>query len=67
VAEIEGKDNTSEDKLSDAFKALLANISKEEEQHSDSYFTLIKVLSTKLSVPCIVILYVESLVSNLNN
>jgi hypothetical protein len=31
MAEIEG-DNTSKDKLSDAFKALLANISKEEEE-----------------------------------
>jgi hypothetical protein len=67
MAEIEGKDNTSKDKLSDAFKALLANISKEEKQHSDSYFTLIKVLLIKLLVPCIIILYVENLVSNLNN
>jgi hypothetical protein len=31
VAEIEGKDNTSKDKLSNAFEALLADISKEEE------------------------------------
>jgi hypothetical protein len=31
VAEIEGKDNTSEDKLGDAFEALLANTSEEEE------------------------------------
>jgi hypothetical protein len=31
VAEIEG-DNISKDKLSNAFKALLANISKEEEE-----------------------------------
>jgi hypothetical protein len=67
VAEIEGKDNTSKDKLSDAFKALLVDTSEEEEQYSDSYFTLIKVLLTKLSVPYIIILYVENLVSNLNN
>jgi hypothetical protein len=32
VAEIEGKDYTSKDKLSDAFKALLADTSKEEEE-----------------------------------
>ena len=67
MAEIEGKDNTSKDKLSDAFKALLVDTSKEEEQYSDSYFTLIKVLLTKLSIPYIIILYVENLVSNLNN
>jgi hypothetical protein len=68
MAEIEGENNTSKDKLSNAFKALLANTSKKEEkQYSDSYFTLIKVLLTKLLVPCIVILYVENLVSNLNN
>jgi hypothetical protein len=67
VAEIEGKDNTSKDKLSDAFKALLANISKEEEQYSDSYFTLVKVLLIKLLVPRIIVLYIENLVNNLNN
>jgi hypothetical protein len=68
MAEIEGENNTSKDKLSNAFKALLANTSKKEEkQYSDSYFTLIKVLLTKLLVPCIVILYVENLVSNFNN
>jgi hypothetical protein len=67
MAEIEGEDNTSEDKLSDAFKALLANISKKEEQYSDSYFTLVKVLLTKLLVPRIIVLYVENLVSNFNN
>jgi hypothetical protein len=67
MAEIEGKDNTSKDKLSNAFEALLANTSKEEKQHSDSYFTLIKVLLTKLLVPYIVIPYVETLVNNLNN
>jgi hypothetical protein len=31
MAEIEGEDNTSEDKLGDAFEAFLANTSKEEE------------------------------------
>jgi hypothetical protein len=67
VAEIEGEDNISEDKLSDAFKALLANTSEEEEQYSNSYFTLIEVLLTKLLVPCIVVLYVENLVNNFNN
>jgi hypothetical protein len=67
VAEIESKDNTSKDKLNNAFKALLANTSKKEEQYSDSYFTSIKVLSTKLLVPYIIILYVETLVNNLNN
>jgi hypothetical protein len=67
VAEIKGKDNTSKDKLSNAFKALLANISKEEEQYSDSYFTLVKVLLIKLLVPRIIVLYIENLVNNLNN
>jgi len=69
MAEIEGKDNTSKDNLGDAFKALLANTSKkeEEEQYSVSYFTSIKVLSTKLLVPYIVILYAKTLVNNLNN
>jgi hypothetical protein len=67
VAEIEGEDNTSKDKLSDAFEALLANTSEEEEQYSDSYFTLVKVLLTKSLVPRIIILYVENLVGNLNN
>jgi hypothetical protein len=67
VAEIEGEDNTSEDELGDAFEALLADTSEEEEQHSDSYFTLIKVLLTKLSVPYIVVLYVENLAGNLND
>jgi hypothetical protein len=67
VAEIEGEDNTSEDKLSDAFEALLADTSEEEEQYSDSYFTLIEVLSIKSSVPYIVVPYVETLVNNLNN
>jgi hypothetical protein len=72
VAEIEG-DNTSKDELSDAFEALLANISKEEEeqhpeQYSNSYFTLVKSLLTKLSVaPPIVIPYAKTLVNNLNN
>ena len=46
----------------------LANTSKkEEEQHSDSYFTLIEVLLIKLLVPCIIILYIKNLVNNLNN
>jgi hypothetical protein len=31
MAEIEGENNTSEDELSDAFKALLADISEKEE------------------------------------
>ena len=67
MAEIESKDNISKDKLSNAFKALLANISKEEKQYSDSYFTLIKVLLTKLLILYIIILYIENLVNNLNN
>jgi hypothetical protein len=67
VAEIEGKDNISKDELGDAFKALLADTSEEEEQHSDSYFTLVKVLLTELLVPYIVVLYVENLVSNFND
>jgi len=45
----------------------LANTSKEEEQYSNSYFTSIEVLSTKLSVPPIVIPYAKTLVNNLNN
>jgi hypothetical protein len=67
VAEIEGEDNISKDKLSNAFKALLANTSEEEEQHLDSYFTLVEVLLTKSLVPYIVVLYIETLVDNLNN
>jgi hypothetical protein len=72
MAEIEG-DNTSKDKLSDAFKALLANISKEEEeqhpeQYFNSYFTSIKSLLTKLLVaPLIVIPYAKTLVDDFNN
>ena len=77
IAEIEGN-NTSKDKLSDAFKALLADTSKEEkeqypEQYSNfyftsSYFTLVKSLLTKsLVAPFIVIPYAKTLVNNLNN
>jgi hypothetical protein len=72
VAEIEG-DNTSKDKLSNAFEALLADIGKEEEeqhpeQYSNSYFTLVKSLLIELSVaPSIVVLYTKTLVNNLNN
>jgi hypothetical protein len=76
MAEIEGN-NTSKDKLSDAFKALLADISKEEEQYLkqysnsyfiSSYFTLIKSLLTKLLVaPSIIVLYAKTLINNLNN
>jgi len=66
MAEIEG-DNTSKDKLSDAFEALLADTSEEEEQHLDSYFTLVKVLSTKSLVPPIIIPYAKTLVNDLNN
>jgi hypothetical protein len=77
VAEIEG-DNISKDKLSDAFKALLADTSEEEEkQHPEqysnsyftsSYFTSIESLLTKLLVaPSIVIPYAKTLVNNLNN
>jgi hypothetical protein len=75
VAEIEGKDYTSKDKLSDAFKALLADTSKEEEeeQYSDSYFTssyftLVKSLLTELLVASFVVIpYAKTLVNNLNN
>jgi hypothetical protein len=76
MAEIEGEDNTnSKDKLSNAFKALLADISKEEgeEQYPDSYFissyfTLVKSLSIKsLVAPLIVVPYAKTLVNNLNN
>jgi hypothetical protein len=67
VAEIEGEDNISEDKLSDAFEALLADTSEEEEQYSDSYFTSIEVLLTKLLVPYVIIPYIENLASNFNN
>jgi hypothetical protein len=77
VAEIEGN-NTSKDKLSNAFKALLADTSKEEEeQHpkqysnsyfTSSYFTSIKSLLTKLPVaPSVIIPYAKTLVNNLNN
>jgi hypothetical protein len=68
VAEIEGKDNTnSKDKLGDAFKALLADISKEEEQYSDSFFTSVKSLLTKSSISLVFVLYAKTLVDNLNN
>ena len=75
MAEIEGKDHTSKDKLGDDFKALLADTSKEEEeeQHSDSYFTssyftLVKSLLTEsLVAPSIVVYYIKTLVNNLNN
>jgi hypothetical protein len=75
MAEIEGKDYTSEDELGDAFKALLADISKEEEeeQYSDSYFTsfyftLVKSLLAKsLVAPSIVIPYAKTLIDNFNN
>jgi hypothetical protein len=67
MAEIESKDNTSKDKLSNAFKALLADINKEEEQYSDSYFTLIKVILNKLLITYIIILYVKTLINNFNN
>jgi hypothetical protein len=72
MAEIEGKDYTSKDKLSDAFKALLADTSKKEKQYSDSYFassyfTSIKSLLTKLLVPYIAVPYAKTLVNNLNN
>jgi hypothetical protein len=77
MAKIEG-DNTSEDKLGDAFKALLADTSKEEEeQHfkqysnsyfTSSYFTLVESLLTKLLVaPSIVVPYAKTLVNNFNN
>jgi hypothetical protein len=77
MAEIEG-DNTSKDELSDAFKALLADISEEEEEQypeqysnsyfTSSYFTLVESLLTKLLVaPFIVVPYAKTLVNNLNN
>jgi hypothetical protein len=77
MAEIEG-DNTSKDKLGNAFEALLADIGEEEEeQHPEqysnsyftsSYFTLVKSLLTKsLVAPSIVIPYAKTLVNNLNN
>jgi hypothetical protein len=60
--------NASEDELSNAFKALLVNITEEEEeeQPSKSYFTLIKSLLTKSLVPYI-IPYTKTLVNNLKN
>jgi hypothetical protein len=62
VARIEGKDNIdSEDKLSNAFAALMVDIDK-EDQHLDTFFTLVKGLLTKPAVP-----YVETLVEELNN
>ena len=50
MAEVEGKwDNeNSEDKLSNTFEALLIDVDKVEEQHSDSYFTLVESLLTIL-------------------
>jgi hypothetical protein len=74
VAKFEGEDNTSKDELSDAFKALLADIGKEvKEQPSDSYFTgsyftLVKSLLIKsLVAPSIVVPYIKTLIVNLNN
>ena len=70
VAGIEGEDDniSSEDKLGDAFIALLVDIKEEEvleEQHSDLYFTLVKHLLTKpayIGSP-----YAEVLIKELNN
>jgi len=54
--------------LGDAFKALLVDTSEEiKEQYSDSYFTLVKVLLIKSSIPSIIIPYTKTLVNNLNN
>jgi hypothetical protein len=77
VAEIEGN-NTSEDKLSNAFKALLADTSEEEEEQypeqyfnsyfTSSYFTSIESLLTKtLVAPSVVVPYAKTLVNNFNN
>ena len=53
MAEIEGEneDNISEDKLSDAFIALLIDIDGKVLKHSESYFTLVKNLFTILTIP----------------
>ena len=72
MAEFEGKDNniSSKDKLSDAFATLLTNIEedKQGEQHTDSYFTLVKSsFLTKSLVVSYIIPYVKTLVNNLNN
>ena len=56
MAEIEGEneDNTSEDKLGDAFIALLADIDEEVvKQYVDAYFTLVKNLFIALTIPYI--------------
>jgi hypothetical protein len=78
VAEIEG-DNISEDKLGNAFEALLADIGEEEEEEqypeqypdsyfTSSYFTLVESLLIELLVaPSIVVPYAKTLVNNLNN
>jgi hypothetical protein len=73
VAEIEGENDdniSSEDKLSDAFASFLVNTKEEEvrEQYTNSYFTLVKsFFSTKLSIVFYTILYIKTLIDNLNN
>jgi hypothetical protein len=73
VAEIEGKNDdniSSKDKLSDAFVSLLVDIKEEEvrEQYTNSYFTLIKsFFLTKLLIVSYTILYIKTLVDDLNN
>jgi hypothetical protein len=70
VAKIEGKDNiSSEDKLGNAFTALLVDIDEEvaEEQHSDSYFTLVENLLTKPAIAHIGSPHAEVLIEELNN
>jgi hypothetical protein len=73
MTEIEGEneDNTSnKDKLTNAFITLLVDLNKDKlgEQYSDSYFTSIKnFFLTKLLVIFYTILYVKTLINNLNN
>jgi hypothetical protein len=68
VAEFEGEDDDSEDELGNAFITLLVDIEEEEvleEQHSDSYFTLVEHLLTEpahVGSP-----HVEVLIKELNN
>jgi len=70
MARIEGEDDniSSEDELGDAFATLLVDTKEEEvleEQHSDSYFTLVEHLLTEpayVGSP-----YAEVLIKELNN
>ena len=73
MAGIEGEndnDISNKDELSDAFVTLLVDIKEEEikEQYTDFYFTLVKsFFLTKSLIISYIILYIKTLINNLNN